>query len=134
MMWRAFDDVHVQGPPEALSISLNLLVRTERDLVRPQLLFDTEANVVRGVELGRARQARIDLCRLTAMLGDQQAVEPLTAIAHQHPDPLTRLSAYEAWSQLGQGDAWRHAVTDDDERIRSAARARFEAAGEAGLS
>lgn len=93
MHYRAHVDVHTQRPPEALSVSINLVVRTRRKRW-DQLLFDVEQGRVRAPVEGASR-ARALLCTAAGQLGDARTATLLERVAHEHPCGTTRIAALE---------------------------------------
>jgi hypothetical protein len=128
MVWRAFDSVHVQAPPEKLSVSLNLIVQTPQHLARDQYLFDIERNVISGIDIPMPERRRVDLCQVIGAMGDASSVEALSAIASTHPHPRTRIAAYGAWASLAGSDVWSKATADRHPLVREASRGPLEGA------
>lgn len=83
-LYRRHEDVHIQLPPESLSISLNLIPRGEH-FNNPQFQFDEINSSIKKYLNCRA----IDIfVRMAGSLGDEAMIEPLLYIAknttHSH--------------------------------------------------
>jgi hypothetical protein len=102
MFFRARRDVHAQQPPPALSISLNVLVERPGDTLRPRYVFDQEHRIaeISGVE----HEARLLLCDLAGLLGDEETYGHLRALAAGHPTPQLRARALAAMRALAPGE------------------------------
>ncbi|WP_224247390.1 hypothetical protein [Hyalangium gracile] len=98
MHYRAHVDVHTQWPPEALSVSINLVSRTRRHRWE-QLLFDVEQGSVRAPVEGASR-ARATLCMAAAQLGDARTAALLERVAYERPCETTRLAALDGLANL----------------------------------
>jgi hypothetical protein len=88
-LYRAKQDVHIQLPPEKLSVSINLIpkggVRSDA-----QLQFDESSRTIcRYLDFTGGQVA----VRLAGLLGGQECQEPLARIADQHPSPKMRALA-----------------------------------------
>lgn len=100
MFFREGEDIHIQYPPPALSVSLNLLVRTPNTAVREQLLFDIEngriSSMATGSDVARTILA-IDFCRI---VGDSETVSILSGLAEQSKSGRVRAAALHAMAEL----------------------------------
>lgn len=128
MHYRAHVDVHTQRPPEALSVSINLVARTRRKRWE-QLLFDVEQGRVRAPVEGASR-ARALLCSAAGHLGDARTASLLERVAHEHPCGTTRIAALDSVANLepSHGERlWARAVDDANPCVRARARERLRA-------
>lgn len=95
MYFRAGRDVHVQRPPPAPSISLNLMIVPPTLTARDQYYFDLRTRTIAAV-VGNQSRGRLLLCELAAALGDAATAERLDALAGSHPSRRIREAAASA--------------------------------------
>jgi hypothetical protein len=100
MYYRANQDVHVQHPPEKLSVSVNLLVHPTGLPPRDQYLFDTEAQTVRAIAPDQRRTGQHLLCNVAGFIGDGNTADVLAHIAATHPAEQLRATARRAFTLL----------------------------------
>lgn len=128
MLYRASQDIHAQQPPEAFSISLNLMVADQRMGLQEQYFFDTDKRCLRGpVESGVSN--RVFLCEMARYVGDSRTRSLLDQIAAAHPCGRTRAMAVDSLVCLEPGDTlslWRRAFGDSDPYLRHVARERLD--------
>jgi hypothetical protein len=125
MYYRAGRDIHSQGFPRSLSLSINLLVRQPAWQRRDQYFFDLEAGTVSGVGSGGVAASRLMPCRLAAHFGDGHTAEVLESLALAHPVPRIRMTAFESLATLAGAQArtiWRRAEADPHLLVRLRAR------------
>jgi hypothetical protein len=122
MYYYANRDVHIQYPPEALSVSLNLLLTKTSPSHRRQ--YEFELPVARQSCTARLVTQRIDrlaqeraLFDTIAALGHSQGIRLLREIAQSHEDDSTRAIA---WTSLLR----QHRAGDDDIAMALADRSR----------
>lgn len=123
-------DVHIQYPPEALSISMNLIL--PRTVPKRQYEFDAASGTVHAQmnELPM-RRAVFAAARLA---GDGESRELLEAIARRHGDVRTRALAWEALIRAEGGPGERYvalAGQDANEYVRTLARRAYARYGTA---
>jgi hypothetical protein len=110
MHYRAHRDVHSQLPPDALSVSLNLMHAGGAQGWLDQYRFDVERNAIAGV-LGPGA-AEVFL-RIAVGFGGEEALDLAERFARTHPSDRMRLAALEARAGvLGpreRDDLWRRA-------------------------
>ena len=87
--------VHVQYPPAAYSISLNLVVKRKADDSAEQYFFDVDRRCYRG-STGTTSNAWLRILHLAARRPDSRYVRALTSIAEGHPSLRIRTVAREA--------------------------------------
>lgn len=93
MLYRPHRDVHVQHPPEALSISLNILVRDPAQQWRDQFEFDVaRRTIVRGM----TTTASEALVALAVHFGGGNGVDLAMSFAARHPSARMRRTAAAA--------------------------------------
>jgi hypothetical protein len=106
-LYRAKCDVHIQLPPERISVSLNLIPRggAQNDV---QFQFEESSGTIcrylnfSGIEVA---------VRLAGLLGSPEHLEVLTRIAHQHPSAKIRALAWV--SQLSVAPERAEAIRAD---------------------
>lgn len=116
MYFRARRDVHSQQLPDALSISLNILIENPEDTLRHRYVFDDDHRIVEisGVE----QEARLFLCDLAGLLGDENTFDRLRALAQNHPTPQLRARALGAMHRLSPKSAAEIAELGAGDRSR----------------
>jgi hypothetical protein len=127
MYYRASRDIHSQEYPEALSLSINLLIGQAASQRKDQYFFDLEAGTVADVaDGGGAANSRVIPCRLARYVGDHRTAEALEPIAENHPTPRIRVTALESLATLVADSArtiWHRAESDAHPLVRLRARA-----------
>lgn len=88
-LYRAHVDIHAQAPPEALSVSVNLLMRTDAGGWLGQYRYDTDRGCV-AAALG-AMPAGL-LLDLAVDLG--AGLDLIESFGADHPDPRVRIAAW----------------------------------------
>jgi hypothetical protein len=95
MVYRPHHDIHVQIPPDAPSMSLNLLIE-EKDIVEtPQYYFDLETSSVVPMddnEVGR----RVSFLEAVGHFADEACASLLFDVARQNRSPAIRAAAIHA--------------------------------------
>lgn len=101
MLFRAHRDVHVQHPPESLSVSLNILARDPAQQWRDQYHYDvTRGTIVRAMTTTPAEV----LVALAVHFGGGNGIDLAMAFAHRHPSPRMRQTAAAALASAGHAD------------------------------
>lgn len=110
MHYRAHRDVHSQLPPDALSVSLNVMHSGGAQGWLDQYQFDVERNQIAGVLGPGASEAFI---RIAVGLGGGEARDLAETFARGHPSDRMRLAALDAQAGVlgvSERDAlWRRA-------------------------
>ena len=108
--YRAHRDVHSQHPPEALSVSLNVMHAGGAQGWLDQYRFDVERNEIAGVLSPGASEVFL---RIAVGLGSAEARDLAAHFARTHPSDRMRLAALEAQAgvlDLAERDElWRRA-------------------------
>ena len=93
MLYRAHYDVHVQHPPDALSVSLNILAQHPAQKWRDQRHYDvSRGTVVRAMTTAPSEV----LIALAVHFGGGNGIDLATSFAAQHPSPRMRATAAAA--------------------------------------
>lgn len=100
MLYRASRDLHVQYPPEDLTITLNLLVAPPETRLREQYHFDLDRHTVSSLPAEMEASERVSFVAMAGALGDGNSAQLLDDLAQRHPCRRTRLAAIESLSQL----------------------------------
>lgn len=130
LLYRAHHDVHVQRPPDAFSVSLNILAYDLAQPWRDQLQFD-----IAGDRIARpltAAPAEI-LVTLAAQFGGEDGLGLAAEMLARHPHPRMRATALSALAgAAGEADAraaiFAQAIDDPDPRLSGHARRGLAAA------
>ncbi len=95
IFFERYKDVHVQHEPDALSISLNLILPSV-ERTRDQLFFDLSASHV--VEAGAASLAnrRMNALKMAALMGGSEVIDQLQEVAGSWDDLRVRRQAADA--------------------------------------
>jgi hypothetical protein len=93
MLYRRFRDVHSQLPPDALSVSLNILAHSHASDHCDQYRFDLDRREVSGIVNTSSLEA---LVKLAIHLGGGDGRDLVDAFAARHPSDRIRFAALEA--------------------------------------
>lgn len=130
MLYRASRDLHIQFPPEDLSITLSLMVQLPELLSREQFYFDLQHRTISGFAPNSTTSRRIDIVAMAGQAGNAETCQMLSDLARLHPCRRTRLTAYESLARLLPADAlkiWERAADDRAPLVANEARARLAA-------
>ncbi|MEO1647293.1 MAG: transposase [Pseudomonadota bacterium] len=97
MLYRAHVDVHSQLPPEALSVSLNVMHVDPAQGWFDQYAFDLERNEVARVLSPNATEAFL---RVAVASGTEEALDYAAWVGEAHPSERLRLASFEARAGL----------------------------------
>lgn len=128
MFYRASRDIHIQQPPPALSISLNLMLLDRESALRDQFFFDVERGSIAGY-VTTVTSKRVSLMEIAKLIGNSCTLDIVDSVATAHPCRRTRLAATEACAALLPAEAdriWTRATADNEELVRLAARNELE--------
>ena len=95
MAYRAFTDAHTQEPPEALSVSLNLMSHPPSLAAHRQYFFDVEAETI-STAVGSGYESFANFVGMAKELGNGNTIELLLDLARDHPIDAIRASAADA--------------------------------------
>jgi hypothetical protein len=126
LLYRARRDIHVQLPPEAFSVSLNILAADPRQVWRDQFRFDIAAGTIAETLTTAPSEALVAL----AVHFSGEGRDLAHAFAAHHPSPRMRVSALAALASAERNRAARRAVIeraadDPDRYVASHARRRL---------
>jgi hypothetical protein len=107
MQYRAHLDVHRQLPPDALSVSLNVMHASTAQGWFDQYRFDVETNEVAGIVNPGASETFL---RIAAALGSGEALDLAESFARAHPSQRMRLAAWESLAGIERDEAARDAI------------------------
>lgn len=129
MLYRQRRDVHVQLPPDAFSVSLNILGHDPGQLWRDQFRFDVPAGTIAGVLTTAPSEA---LVALAVPFGGGAGRDLATDFAARHPSPRMRLTALTALASAEEKATDRlalfeRAAGDVDRYVAVRARSQAEA-------
>ena len=93
MFYRKSKDVHIQHPPESLSISLNLMLRCPNQHTRQQYEFDIEQSRIKNFLSGDI-SLRVSIIEMAAELGGVASLEILDEISRKHACERSRKAAF----------------------------------------
>lgn len=130
MLYRGARDVHVQYPPEDVSITLSLMVEPPALIARDQFFFDLQRRAISGYGPDTDTARRVDAVTMAGHAGDGETCQLLGDLARRHPCARTRLAAYGALVRLLPDDAqeiWERAAADSAPLVAGEARARLAA-------
>lgn len=115
MLYRAGKDIHVQYPPEELSVTLNLMVNPSEIRYHDQYSFDLNKKTIIAYpgELDGSR--RTGIIEMAGVAGDGNTRQLLEDLALSHPCRRTRLQAFMSLVKLAPEESeriWRRACDD----------------------
>lgn len=128
MLYRGSRDLHVQFPPEDMSITLSLMFDTPELMARDQYFFDLQRQTINGFGPDTDTARRVDAVAMAACAGNGETCQLLGDLARRHPCRRTRLAAYDAMARLLPDDAmaiWERACGDAAALVANEARARL---------
>ena len=122
-LYRAHRDVHVQHPPDALSVSLNVMHSGGAQGWLDQYRFDVAGGRIAGILSQGASEAFL---RIAVGLGGGEAIELAERFGRGHPSDRMRLAAWSALASVAQdSDAvWQRAEGAGSRLVAMEARAR----------
>lgn len=127
MLYRAGRDVHVQLPPDDLSITLNLLASSPQVRLRDQYLIDLRSQTLMDYPVALDGSRRVSMIEIAGRCGDANTLELLEPLSRLHPCRRTRLAAFAARVRLApNADAeaiWSKALEDPEPLVVSQAAA-----------
>jgi hypothetical protein len=129
MLYRASRDVHIQYPPEELTITLNLMISLPEIAARDQFYFDTTRKVISDYVPDTSSSKRVSLLRMATYFGDSLTSDLLAEIAKHHDNRRVRLTAFDVLSQREpdrRTDIWQSACADKDRIVVGMARRRLK--------
>ncbi len=100
LLYRANRDIHDQIPPDAMSISINIMPMTARQAWRRQYFFDPGASTIQGCATVTGAEI---LLPISVRFGDDNARDLAESFAASHPDPRLRLAAWKALEAVAPG-------------------------------
>ncbi|MBO9497955.1 MAG: transposase [Novosphingobium sp.] len=125
--YRAHRDVHSQHPPDALSVSLNVMHASAAQGWLDQYRFDVETGTIAGILNEGSSEAFL---RIGVGLGSDEALTLAESFARSHPSDRMRLAAWDAWAGAldaeARDDLWRQAELSGSRMVAMEARARRE--------
>lgn len=99
MYYRASRDIHVQAPPSAFSMSLNLMIVSADFGARDQYWFDLEEGRVTGhVQTPAASQ--LMMCHLARWFASDSTLDTLDQLTERAVNPRVRLAALDSFAAL----------------------------------
>jgi hypothetical protein len=123
--YRAHRDVHSQHPPDALSVSLNVMHAGGAQGWLDQYRFDVERNEIAGVLGSGASEVFL---RIAVGLGSAEARDLAERFARTHPSDRMRLTALEAQAGVldhaARDELWRRAEGSGSRLVALEARRR----------
>ncbi len=127
MLYRAHRDIHVQLPPDAFSVSLNILGYDLAQPWRSQYRFDVAAGTVAEALTTTPSEA---LATLAAQFGGGEGAELVEHLLRRHPSARMRCTALDALAGLspspeGRAELYAQAARDGDDRMAAHARSRL---------
>lgn len=133
MLYRAHLDVHSQIPPEALSVSLNVMHVDPAQHWFDQYGFDLEHGTVSGVLSPNSTEVFL---RVAVATGLDEALDLAERLGRRHPSDRLRLASYEARALLcedlaARDELWREAESAGSRLLARAAAAKRREVGEA---
>jgi len=125
MLYRAHLDVHSQLPPEAMSVSLNVMGIDAAQGWHDQYGFDLEKGTISGILNPTSTETFL---RVAVGLGSDEAQDLAKHFGRAHPSDRLRLASYEARALLvdadGQDALWAEAERSGSRMVAVEAKAR----------
>ncbi|MFB9311495.1 hypothetical protein [Nocardioides plantarum] len=103
MFYRASRDIHVQAPPPAFSMSINLMIVSADFGSRDQYWFDLESQKVTGhVQTPAASQML--MCHLARWFASDSTMDTLDHLTERAINPRVRLAALDSLAAMQPGE------------------------------
>jgi hypothetical protein len=124
--YRAHRDVQSQLPPDALSVSLNIMHATIAQGWLDQYRFDIETGTIAGILNEGSSEAFL---RAAVGLGSPEALDLAERFARNHPSDRMQLAAWDAQAgaigdSAGRDEVWRQAELSGSRMVTMEAKAR----------
>jgi len=128
MLYRAHRDVHVQLPPDAFSVSLNILGYDPAQAWRSQYRFDIGADTIAEALTTAPSEA---LATLAVRFGGGNGRDLAEHLAAAHPAVRMRRTALDALAgdaadADGRAAVWQRAADDPDQAVARHARSQLQ--------
>lgn len=128
-LYRAHLDIHSQIPPEALSVSLNVMHVDPAQSWYDQYGFDLGADEITRVLSPNSTETFL---RTAVASGHADAIDLATEFGRSHPSDRMRVASYEALAMRVDDDAardalWRDAESSGSRMLAATARAKRRA-------
>ena len=125
-LYRAHIDVHDQGPPDALSVSLNIMHTSGAQGWLDQYAFDLGESRIRRIISNGSSEAFI---HIAVGLGSEEALGLARDFGRTHPSERMRLACWNALASseadsAGRDGVWREAEGAGSRLVAAEARAR----------
>lgn len=120
LLYRAHRDIHVQRPPDRMSISLNILTSLPDQGWRRQYRFDLERSCIAECMTISSAQMLLELAVETGMA---EGIDLARQFARHHPDDAMRLTAWRALAPDARDAAaahWEEGARNDSGLVRAA--------------
>ncbi|HWY23277.1 MAG TPA: hypothetical protein VNX47_00060 [Nevskia sp.] len=128
MLYRASKDVHIQYPPDDLSVTLNFMIATPEVRTRDQYFFDLESRTLLDYPAELDGSRRVSVLKMAAHVGNGDTRQLLEDLARSHPCRRTRLAAWQAQAQMSPREAapiWEAAARDREPLVSQVAAERL---------
>lgn len=102
MIYEEKKDVHIQFPPEELSISLNVMVNLAHSADTSQYIFDVETGTISELPAAATIYRRSSFLELAASVGDNRTFAALAELASGCESSSVRCAAVRACMQMRQ--------------------------------
>lgn len=112
MLYRAHLDVHNQLPPEAMSVSLNVMHADAANGWFDQYGFDMEEGTIAD-RLGTGSSEAF--IRIAMSLGSEEALDLAEHFGRSHPSDRMRYACWNARAEMAEDDAARDALWREGE-------------------
>jgi hypothetical protein len=125
LFYRRVKDIHVQLPPDDISVSLNFMPIEKKLGLTEQYSFDLQGKTIRAL-VGSQIAQQVDMLQLAGCIGDQNTLDLILHVAMKHPNQNTRLGALHAASNLQPAESerfWNEGLRDQSDVVRATARA-----------
>jgi len=128
MLYRAHTDVHRQIPPDALSVSINVMHTSGAQGWLDQYGFDVGQGRVTRILSNGSSEAFV---HIAVGLGGAEACDLATRFGHHHPSDRLRFAAWSALASIAEDDdsrdaVWREAELAGSRLVSAEARLRRE--------
>ncbi len=120
IFFRRFKDVHIQYPPEDLSISLNLIPYEAGKEIAEQFDFDMKNSTISAIAHTNVWD-RVNLLKIASLVGDENTYDIIDEFSQRSTCPRTRLAALEGLTHMHPADMktlWERGMRDSSALVR----------------
>lgn len=118
LFFRKSNDIHVQIPPQSISVSLNLLPEQASDGLTEQFVFDLERRRISGYIAGSRVSGRVAIVEAPGYFGIEESIPTLVDILASSPNARVRSAALSSLLRLDKANRERFISIASNDKSR----------------